>query len=151
MQMHAQTIAQDDTFAGTRTGSNADLTRALWTGRVLSAFAVLFLTFDSIGKLLELPPVVAGSQELGYPANTVFPIGLILLLCVVAYVIPRTSALGALLLTGYLGGAVATHVRVGNPLFSHTLFPVYFGLFVWGGLVVRDARLRALLPWRIRH
>jgi hypothetical protein len=125
---------------------NAGSGRALWTGRSLSALAVLFLTFDSMGKLLEVPPVVAGSRELGYPASTVFPIGALLLLCVVAYVIPRTSVLGALLLTGYLGGAVATHVRVGNPLLSHTLFPVYFAFLVWGGLVLRDARLLALLP-----
>jgi hypothetical protein len=149
--MHVQTIAPDDTFAGARTGSNAGSRGALRAGRGLSTIAVLFLTFDSIGKLLEVPPVVAGSLQLGYPASTVFPIGVILLLCVVAYAIPRTSVLGALLLTGYLGGAVATHVRVGNPLFSHTLFPIYVAFFVWGGLVLRDARLRALLPWRVRH
>jgi hypothetical protein len=131
--------------------ANAGSRRALWAGRSVSALAILFLTLDSIGKLLQVPPVVAGSRELGYPASTVFPIGVILLLCVVAYAIPRTSVLGALLLTGYLGGAVATHVRVGNPLFSHTLFPVYFAFFVWGGLVLRDARLRALLPRRVSH
>ena len=130
---------------------NAGSRGALRAGRGLSALAVLFLAFDSIGKLLEVPPVVAGSRELGYPASTVFPIGLVLLLCVVAYAIPRTSVLGALLLTGYLGGAVATHVRVGNPLFSHTLFPVYVAFVVWGGLVLRGARLRALLPGRAQH
>ena len=146
--MRTQTMTRDDTFVGTRTGSNAGARRALWTGRVLSTFAVLFLLFDSIGKLMEVPPVVAGSAELGYPASTVFPIGVILLLCVVAYVIPSTSVLGAVLLTGYLGGAVATHVRVQNPLFSHTLFPIYVALFVWGGLFLRDVRLRALFPWR---
>jgi hypothetical protein len=100
------------------------------TGRVLSALAVLFLAFDSAGKLLEVPPVVAGSTALGYPAGTVFPIGVILLLCVVAYVVPSTSVLGAVLLTGYLGGAVATHVRAENPLLSHALFPIYVALFV---------------------
>jgi hypothetical protein len=115
-------------------------------GRLASALAVSFLTFDAIGKLLQVPPVVAGTLELGYPAGTVFPIGVTLLLCVVAYAIPGTSVWGALLLTGYLGGAVATQVRVGNPLLSHTLFPVYVALFVWGGLVLRDARLRAFLP-----
>jgi len=83
-------------------------------------------------------------------ASPLGALGVILLLCVVAYAIPRTSVLGALL-TGYLGGAVATHVRVGNPLFSHTLFPIYFAFFVWGGLVLRDARLRALLPGRTSH
>jgi hypothetical protein len=149
--MHAQTIAQNDTFAGTRAGSNAGLRRALWTGRVLSTLAALFLTFDSIGKLMEVPPVVAGSTELGYPASTVFPIGVILLLCVVTYVIPSTSVLGAVLLTGYLGGAVATHVRVENPLISHALFPIYVASFVWGGLLLRDGRLRALFPCRSRH
>ena len=121
------------------------------TGRVLSALAILFLVFDSVGKLLEVPPVVAGSTALGYPASTVFPIGVILLLCVVTYVIPSTSVLGAVLLTGYLGGAVATHVRVENPLFSHTLFPIYVAVFVWGGLLLRDARVQALFPWRIRR
>jgi hypothetical protein len=115
-------------------------------GRLASGLAASFLAFDSIGKLLEVPPVVAGSLDLGYPVGTVFPIGVILALCVVAYAIPGTSVLGALLLTGYLGGAVATHVRVGNPLLSHTLFPVYVALVVWGGLVLRDARLRAFLP-----
>jgi len=149
--MHTQTIAQGDTFARTRTNSNAGSRRALRTGRVLSTLAVLFLLLDSVGKLMEIPPVVAGSTALGYPASTVLPIGVILLLCVATYVIPSTSVLGAVLLTGYLGGAVATHVRVENPLLSHTLFPIYVALFVWGGLFLRDARLRALLPWRIRH
>jgi hypothetical protein len=151
MHMHTETIAQDDTAAGPRTGGDAGSRRALWTGRVLSTLAVLFLLFDSIAKLLQVPPVVAASRELGYPESTVFPIGLILLLCVVTYAIPAVSVLGAVLLTGYLGGAVATHVRVEDPLFSHTLFPVYVALFVWGGLFLRDARLRALFPWRLRH
>ena len=115
-------------------------------GRILSALAVLFLLLDSAGKLLEVAPVVEGSTKLGYPANTVFAIGLIELVCVLAYVIRPTSVLGAVLLTGYLGGAIATHVRVENPLFSHTLFPIYVALFVWGGLFLRDARLRAFLP-----
>jgi DoxX-like family len=145
-----QTIAQDDTFGTGRT-VNAGSRGALWTGRGLSTIAVLFLALDSMGKLLEVPPVVAGSMELGYPASTVFPLGVILLLCVVTYVIPSTSVLGAVLLTGYLGGAIATHVRVLNPLFSHMLFPIYVAFFVWGGLFLRDAGLRALLPWRVRR
>ena len=122
-----------------------------WAGRALSTLAVLFLLFDSTGKLLEVAPVVAGTTALGYPARTVFAIGLIELLCVVAYVIPLTSVLGAVLLTGYLGGAIATHLRVLNPLFTHMLFPIYVALFVWGGLFLRDAGLRALFPWRARH
>ena len=130
----------------TPTSAGSRATR--WIGRTLSTLAVLFLAFDSIGKLLELAPVVEGSGQLGYPPSTIVPIGLVLFTCVVAYAIPATSPLGALLLTGYLGGAIATHVRVDNPLFSHTLFPVYVALLVWGGLYLRDARLRALLPGR---
>ena len=142
------TLAQDGAVLGARTGNSAGSRRALWTGRSLSTIAILFLLLDSMGKLLEVPPVVAGTAELGYPVATVFPLGVILLLCVVAYAIPGTSVLGAVLLTGYLGGAIATHVRVENPLFSHTLFPVYVALVVWGGLFLREDRLRALLPWR---
>ena len=122
-------------------------TPALWTGRVLSTLAILFLLFDSIGKLLQVQPVVTASVQLGYPPSTVLPIGIVLLVCVVAYVTPPTAVLGAVLLTGYLGGAIATHVRVQNPLFSHTLFPIYVALFVWGGLFLRDPRLRAVFPW----
>ena len=134
----------------TRTAAAARPWRtALWTSRVLGTLAVLFLVFDSIGKLLELQPVITGSAQLGYPPDTGFPIGVILLVCVAAYVFPPTSVLGAVLLTGYLGGAVATHVRVGNPLLTHTLFPVYVGALIWGALLLRDARLRTLFPWRV--
>ena len=146
-----QTLAQDNAFAGIRTARHAGSTGALWTGRCLSALAVLFLAFDSIGKLLEVQPVVDGAAQLGYPARLVFRLGVILFLCVAAYVIPQTSALGAVLLTGYLGGAMAAHVRVESPLFSHTLFPTYVALFVWGGLFLRDTRLRAFLPGRARR
>ncbi len=118
------------------------------TGRILSGLAILFLAFDSVGKLLEVPPVIAGTAELGYPTAIIFTLGVILLLCVVAYAIPGTSVLGAVLLTGYLGGAIATHVRVGNPLLTHTLFPIYVAAFVWGGLFLREPRVRALLPFR---
>ena len=88
------------------------------------------------------------TRQLGYPRDIVFTLGVILLSCVAAYVVPRTSVLGALLLTAYLGGAVATHVRVENPLFTHVLFPTYLAAFLWGGLILRDARLRAFLPIR---
>jgi hypothetical protein len=118
----------------------------LWAGRILSGLAVLFLLFDSAGKLLQVQPVIDGTVQLGYPREIVFNLGVILLSCVLAYVIPRTSVLGALLLTGYLGGAVATHVRVENPLFSHVLFPIYVAACLWGGLILRDARLRVFLP-----
>ena len=113
-----------------------------------SWLAVLFLLFDSAGKLLQVQPVIDGTMQLGYPRDIVFSLGVILLSCVVAYAVPRTSVLGAMLLTGYLGGAVATHVRVANPLFSHVLFPTYVAALLWGGLILRDARLRVLLPIR---
>ena len=121
---------------------------ALVSGRVVSGIVAALLTLDSVGKLLQVQPVIDGTVQLGYPADLVFPLGVTLLLCVITYVVPATSVLGALLLTGYLGGAVATHVRVGSPLFSHVLTPVYLAAGVWLGLVLRDPRLRALLPGR---
>jgi hypothetical protein len=114
-------------------------------GRALSAVAVAFLLFDSVGKLLAVAPVVAGTTQLGYPEGIVRTRGDILLLCVVIHLIPRASVRGAVLLTGYLGGAVATHVRVGDPLLTHVLFPVYVAAFVWGGLLLRDPRLQRAL------
>ena len=122
--------------------------RDLWIGRVLSGLAVLFLTFDAALKLLRLPMAIEGTSQLGYPAGVVLPLGLVQVVCLVLYVVPRTSVLGAVLWTGYLGGAIATHVRLGNPLFTHVLFPVYVALLLWGGLWFRDGRLRALLPLR---
>jgi hypothetical protein len=120
----------------------------LWTGRVLSTLAILFLTFDSVIKLLRLPVVAEASAKLGYQNDTIFQIGIVLLVCVILYAIPQTSILGAILLTGYLGGAVATHTRVGDPLFSHVLFPTYIGSFIWLGLYLREPRLRPLVPFR---
>ena len=117
----------------------------IWIGTILSGIAVLFLLFDSVGKLLKVAPVVDGSAQLGYPGGVIQPIGVILLICVVTYVIPRTSVLGAVLLTGYMGGAIATHVRVGSPLLTHALFPVYVAALFWGGLFLRDERLRMML------
>ena len=119
-----------------------------WAGRALSALGVLFLLFDSTGKLLQVQPVIDGTISLGYPRDLVFTLGLILLACVLAYIVPRTSVLGALLLTAYLGGAVATQVRVEAPLFTHVLFPTYVAAVLWSGLFLRDARLRAFLPIR---
>ncbi len=121
---------------------------SLRTGRVLSGLVVLFLLMDAGVKLVQAVPAMEATAQLGYPGSTVLPLGLLLLACTVLYVAPRTALLGAVLLTGYLGGAVASHVRVGNPLFSHTLFPVYLGVLLWGGLYLRDARVRALLPLR---
>ena len=122
--------------------------QTIWTGRVLTGLAVLFLLFDSTGKLLEVQPVIDGTRQLGYPREIVFTLGVILLSCVVVYLIPRTSVLGALLLTGYLGGAVASQARVENQRFRHNLFRPYVAMLIWGGLVLRDARLRAFAPWR---
>ena len=120
----------------------------LRTGRLISGLAVAFLIFDSVGKLLRVQPVIDGTRQLGYSPDVVFGLGVTLLCCVLVYLAPPTSALGAVLLTGYLGGAVATHVRVGSPLFTHILFPIYVAALLWGGAILRDARLRALLPWR---
>ena len=117
-------------------------------GYVLTGLVAAFLTFDTVMKLLQLAPAVQGTTELGYPAGTVVVIGAIELVCLVLYLIPPTSVLGALMLTGYLGGAIATHVRVGSPLPTHTLFPIYVALMVWGGLYLRESRLRELLPFR---
>lgn len=112
------------------------------TGRVLSGLAIAFLTFDAVIKLLEIEMVRKGTVELGYPVEVAFPLGVVLLGSVVVHLIPRTRLLGALLITGYLGGAVATHVRVEHPLFSHTLFPIYVAILIWAGLVLRDRRVR---------
>jgi len=120
----------------------------MWTGRILSGVAVLFLLFDAVIKFFSIRPVLEAFAKLGYPIGLAIPIGIVLLLCVFIYMIPQTSVLGAILLTGYLGGAVATHVRVGDPLFSHVLFPTYIGALIWGGLFLREDRLRALLPLR---
>ena len=117
-------------------------------GYLLTGLVAAFLTFDTVMKLLQLAPAVQGTTELGYPAGTVVVIGAIELVCLVLYLIPPTSVLGALLLTGYLGGAIATHVRVGSPLPTHTLFPIYVALIAWGGLYLRESRLRTLLPFR---
>lgn len=118
---------------------------SLKVGYALTGFAALFLAFDTVLKLLVLEPAVQTTTELGYPASTVFWIGVIELVCLVLYLVPRTAVLGAILFVGYLGGAVATHVRVGNPMVSHTLFPIYIAVLLWGGLYLRDARLRQLL------
>ena len=122
--------------------------KRLWAGRIMSALPALFLLVDGIAKLAKPAPVVEGTVKLGYPETVIVPLGIILLTCTIIYVIPRTSVLGAILLTGYLGGAVATHVRVGDPLFTHVLFPVYLGVLIWGGLYLRDDRLPALIPLR---
>jgi hypothetical protein len=118
-----------------------------WAGVTLSALAVLFLTFDGMMKLAKIQPVIEATQRLGYSESTARPLGIVLLACLALYLVRRTAVLGAVLITAFLGGAIATHVRVEDPLFSHTLFPVYVAALVWGGLYLRDARVRALAPW----
>jgi uncharacterized membrane protein YphA (DoxX/SURF4 family) len=125
---------------------------ARWTGRILSGLVVLFLLFDGTAKLVPLSVVIETMERLGYPPNVdqARILGVLTIACAVLYAIPRTSILGAILLTGYLGGAIATHFRLANPLFSHQLFGLYIGLMAWGGLYLRDAGLRALIPIRRR-
>lgn len=116
----------------------------------LTVLAALFWAMDAGMKLANLPQVAETMELLGWPADPamVLTLGVIQALCLVLYLVPRTAVLGAVLLTAYLGGAIATHMRVGSPLFSHTLFGVYVGLVTWGGLWLRDARLRGLMPFR---
>jgi hypothetical protein len=122
--------------------------KTIWIGRVLSALAVLFLIFDASIKFFmdKLPPeALEAGAALQWPIELMPMVGTILLICTALYVIPRTSVIGAILLTGYLGGAIASHVRVSNPLFTHTLFPIYIAVFIWLGLYLRDARVRNLI------
>ncbi len=129
--------------ANTNTNSKA----IVWTGYVLTGLAVLFLLFDSVIKIVQAAPAVESNVQLGYPAEYVLVFGVIELICIAAYIFPRTAVLGAILLTGCFGGATATHVRAGSPAFS-VIFPIIIGLMVWGGLYLRDARLRAIVPFR---
>src|SRR3954462_12056443 len=122
--------------------------KLVWTGRILSGLVIAFMLFDSIIKLMRIQPVLEASGQLGIPESLTVEIGLIGLVCTVLYAMPRTAVLGAILLTGMLGGAITSHVRIGSPLFSHVLFGVYLGLFAWGGLFLREPRLRALMPLR---
>ena len=117
----------------------------LWAGRILSGIVITFLLLDAIGKLLRVSPVVAGTVRLGYPESTVFTLGVLLMTGVVLYAIPKTSVIGAIYLTAFLGGALATHFRVGSPLLTHVLFSVYVALLVWGGLVLRNPRLLSVM------
>jgi hypothetical protein len=117
------------------------VSRGRVAGAVLSGVAMLFLLVDSLGKLLRVPPVVEGTAQLGFPDGSIRWLGALLLTCVVVHAVPRAAIVGAVLLTGYLGGAVAAHARLGDPLLTHVLFPVYVAAFVWGGLWLRDGRL----------
>ena len=114
-------------------------------GWALSVLAILLLLVDGFAKLIKPEPVIQATLQLGYPESTITTIGILAIICAIIYAIPRAAFLGAILLTGFLGGAIATHFRLNNPLFSHTLFPVYVLLFIWLGLYLRSASLRKLL------
>jgi hypothetical protein len=144
--MSATVLRSAPAYASGSSGTVASQSKArLWTGRVLTTLAILFLTFDVGIKLVAAKPAVDGTVALGYPAHLVTTIGWIGAVCLILYVIPRTAPLGALLWTGYLGGAVASNLRLELPLLSHTLFPIYVATIIWGGLYLRDARVRAVL------
>lgn len=119
-----------------------------WSGRILSGIVLLFLFADALAKLLQVGPVMEGTVRLGYPTSLVLPIGGLLMVGVILYAVPRTSLLGAIYLTGFLGGTFATHLRIGSPMFTHVLFSIYVALCLWGGLALRNPRLTSLLTGR---
>ena len=118
--------------------------KILWTGRIMSAVPVLVLLMSAVMKFVQPPPVVEGLKHLGLPESLAISLGILELLCTGIYVMPRTAILGAILLTGYLGGAIVSHLRVGDQFVG----PVIFGVLIWGGLYLRDSRLRSLIPLR---
>jgi DoxX-like family len=128
--------------------TNPTASAALWIGRVMSGLVIAFMLLDGAMKLVPLDVVVTTSEEMGIPGNLARTLGVLGLICTALYAIPRTSIIGAILLTGYLGGAIASHLRLGDPIFTHTLFGFYLGLLAWGGLYLRDDGLRALIPLR---
>jgi hypothetical protein len=130
-----------------RTEANTVSKGRLWTGRIISGLVVLFLLFDGITKVMKVRAVIEASAQLGYPVNAIVTIGIILLVCTVFYIIPQTAVLGAILLTGYLGGAVAANLRIGTAMFN-TFFPIVFAALAWAGLYLRESRLGALIPFR---
>ena len=132
----------------TNAQSIASRSTMLWVGWILSGLTILFMLFDGASKLAMEHHVVEATAQIGYPLDVIRPLGIILLVCTILYAIPRTAIFGAVLLTGYLGGAVASKVRIEDPLFGSILFGAYFGLLAWGGLYLRDERLRALIPLR---
>ncbi len=146
--MKTQNVKTADEAVPPNAGAAPVSRAALWVGRVLSGLVILFMLFDGAIKLLPWPIVTETMDRMGYGSSESLArsLGAITLVCSVLYAIPPTSILGAILLTGYLGGAMASHVRIGSPLFSHLLFGFYLGVMVWGGLWLRDRKLRALLP-----
>jgi hypothetical protein len=142
MESAAQSISR------TQSGSGFISKKLIWTGRILSGFVVAFLLFDAVIHLMKPAPVVEAFAKLGFPLRLAVPLGITELVCILLYVFPRTSILGAILLTGYLGGAIAIQLLTSNSLFGEILFPVYVGVILWGGIYLRDERLRALFPLR---
>lgn len=120
----------------------------LWTGRIVAGIIAAFMLFDAAMKFVNPAPVREAFARTGWPVHLSPVLGAILLASTILWLVPRTSILGALLLTGYLGGAVATNLRLENPLFSNTLFPVYFGVLLWGSMWLRDLQIQALIPLR---
>lgn len=139
------TILQSASSAASPKNPSRRASKSVIAGRVITGIALLFMTFDAMVKLTGAKEAVEGTAQLGFDPGVLLPLGLIQLACLVLYVIPRTGALGATLVTAYLGGAVAIHVQQGNPLFTHILFPVYVATLLWGGLFLRDARVRAAI------
>jgi Ca2+/Na+ antiporter len=122
--------------------------KSIWAGRIISGFITAFMIFDGVIHILRPAPVVEGFAKLHFPLRLAVPLAIVELVCLLLYVIPRTSILGAILLTGYYGGAVAIQLPTGNSLFGEILFPVYFGILLWAGIYLRDERLRSLIPFR---
>ena len=125
--------------------TTSDSKAILWTSRIMSGLVILFMLADSIFKFIQPAEVVQGTLDLGFSNHHIATLGILGLVSILLYAIPRTAILGAILLTGYFGGAIATHLRLDNPLFSHILFPVYLGVLGWGGLWLRDARVKNML------
>jgi DoxX-like family len=138
--IHQSMAARSQTYGHSNWGK--------WIGWGMSGLMIAFLLFDSVSKLVLEHHVVEATTQIGYPLDVIRPLGVICLACTLLYAIPRTSILGAILLTGYLGGAIASKVRIEDPMFSSVLFGAYFGILVWGGLYLRDERLRSLIPFR---
>jgi hypothetical protein len=144
----SETLAMSvETIANPMTREASPGRAAVWTGRVLSILAVLFLLFDGIAKVMEVGPVLEACTQLEVPVWVIPDLGWILVTATLLYAFPRTSFLGAIVLTGYLGGATWTHVRMGGPVFP-MVFPSVFAAILWGGLYLREPRLRTLVPWR---
>jgi hypothetical protein len=152
MNAISASIAADPELSSATGSARSDISpsaafsrKAIWTGRVLTGLAAAFLAFDGTFKLFMSPEAIKGTMELGWPPSVIPGLGVLQLILLALYLVPRTAVLGAVLWTGYLGGAIATHLRIGNPWLSHTLFPIYVAVLIWGGLWLRDRRVRAML------